>query len=474
MTNARTLSSLVIQSCHVAKLPREITSLPPDCEFDFDGNPLQEPPYETVQQGRAAIARYFDQMDGGSVVSRQLKVVLVGDGEAGKTTLRHALAGREPPPETEGLEDQRTIFLDIDRFVVSNPEPSSTDVPLTLSIYDCGGQAAYAKGQAPFFTESSLFLLVVDVNRATEEHYNATVKRFLELLQVRVPGAVIQLVLSKIDVEPDSSVIDEKEKWLKRKVTDDVDEFKKKLCSLDRKRSSRYDEHTNTTAKHRSVAPIKILPDVLRISALRASIAASVKVRNAIVNNLDCFPSVGQKIPESWLSVWRFLGAVCRHGADYKELFQVAPSAPRISDVDVAVAASCAYWYEDRLRSLFGEFLHRHEMPRSLFGEFLHRHGILRLLFGSLFGSLYGSLFGSVIRCTVRCSVRCTVRCSVCCSVGCSVRFRFAVWFAVRFAVRFTVRFAVQFAVRLLFGSLFGWLFGSLFSFGAVRRVLSS
>jgi hypothetical protein len=43
-----------------------------------------------------AIARYFEELDRGvATISRKLKVVLVGDGEASKTSLRHAMAGHD-------------------------------------------------------------------------------------------------------------------------------------------------------------------------------------------------------------------------------------------------------------------------------------------------------------------------------------------------------------------------------------------
>ena len=76
----------------LTKLPRSIANLADTCkEFDIGGNPLQEPPIKIAEQGLEAIKRYFEELDRGSEISPQLKVVPLGDGGAGK-----AMAGRKP------------------------------------------------------------------------------------------------------------------------------------------------------------------------------------------------------------------------------------------------------------------------------------------------------------------------------------------------------------------------------------------
>jgi hypothetical protein len=112
-----------------------------------------------------------------------------------KTSLRHAISGRASSLTSD---DERTIYLDLEHIHLE----SDTEAPLTILVYDCGGQPDYAMGQAPFLTGSSLFILVVPVDEGSDDCCDESVLRFLVLLQSRAPGAVIQLVLSKRDLDP--------------------------------------------------------------------------------------------------------------------------------------------------------------------------------------------------------------------------------------------------------------------------------
>ena len=238
------LTSLNASYCTFTKLPRFITTLKNLTRFDISGNPLQEPPIAIAKQGIPAIARYFAELDrGGSATSMQLKVVLVGDGEVGKTSLRRAIRG-DANPLTRKVS--RTIHLDIERVEIkttlsgrvkdaqdeSGAEENSDDEektppPLTLVFYDCGGQREYATGQAPFLTGSALFLLIVPANHARDDDYEQVVGRFLVLLQTRAPGAVVQLILSKTDLLNGEDEIEEKREWLLEKVNETMDEWRK-------------------------------------------------------------------------------------------------------------------------------------------------------------------------------------------------------------------------------------------------------
>jgi hypothetical protein len=197
--NLNNLRHLDVAGNNIKKLPRSIVNLPPDCVLRLGGNNLQEPPFEIAEKGIDAIARYFEDRDrAGATISRKLKVVLVGHGCDRKTSLRRAMAGNDHPLVPAGPEG-RTIYLDLKHIQLE----SDTQDPLTILVYDCGGQPEYAMGQAPFLTGSSLFILVVPVDEANENYYNNEVLRFLVLLQSRAPGAVVQLVLSKCDRDRD-------------------------------------------------------------------------------------------------------------------------------------------------------------------------------------------------------------------------------------------------------------------------------
>jgi hypothetical protein len=56
--------------------------------------PLESPPAEIVKKGNEAIRQYFKSLSGDEQALNEVKVLLVGDGAAGKTSLAKALLGQ--------------------------------------------------------------------------------------------------------------------------------------------------------------------------------------------------------------------------------------------------------------------------------------------------------------------------------------------------------------------------------------------
>ncbi|MEO1513348.1 MAG: leucine-rich repeat domain-containing protein, partial [Planctomycetota bacterium] len=132
----------------------ELTSLPPSFaklaklrQLDLRNNPLQEPPREVANRGFDAIKSYFEELEKGERTSKLLKVVLVGDAEAGKTSLRNALEGSPNPRQAE---EDRTVHVEIKQIplypdsdsaalaTLCNALPAdSSDADLAINVYDC-------------------------------------------------------------------------------------------------------------------------------------------------------------------------------------------------------------------------------------------------------------------------------------------------------------------------------------------------
>lgn len=85
----------------------KLTSLPPEIlELDLEmgyrvryngillrGNPLETPPIEIVKYGREAVVNYFKSLEEEKKPLNEVKVLMVGDGGAGKTSLVKRLLG---------------------------------------------------------------------------------------------------------------------------------------------------------------------------------------------------------------------------------------------------------------------------------------------------------------------------------------------------------------------------------------------
>ncbi|CAB1119512.1 unnamed protein product [Ectocarpus sp. CCAP 1310/34] len=166
-------------------------------------NPWKEPPAKVMEKGMAHTAVFLKDLDDyGRAWYNRLKVVLVGLGEAGKTSIATRLEGRLgsscPKPE------ERTVGVEI-RDIKLGPGPTNEGIgpndELDVSLWDFAGQRAYYDTHQMFLTPGALFVLVVDmftyeVGQSKED----ALEQWLEILQARVPGSIMLLVGTHTDL----------------------------------------------------------------------------------------------------------------------------------------------------------------------------------------------------------------------------------------------------------------------------------
>ena len=118
--------------------------------------PLIHPPPEIVQQGHEAVLDYFREIDVQGVASLyEAKVLIVGEGRAGKTSL---LCRLYQPDRQLPTEDETTRGIAIQRFDFATPAGKT----FRLNVWDFGGQQIYHATHQFFFTKNSLYILVDD------------------------------------------------------------------------------------------------------------------------------------------------------------------------------------------------------------------------------------------------------------------------------------------------------------------------
>ena len=99
--------------------------------LELKGNPLQKPPVAIARQGIGAIRRYFQELAAsGETTSNGARLVLLGHGEAGKTSLQRGLRAGAPRP---AAIDERTIQLDIYSLALGDA-PSQTKQVIALDV----------------------------------------------------------------------------------------------------------------------------------------------------------------------------------------------------------------------------------------------------------------------------------------------------------------------------------------------------
>jgi internalin A len=174
-----------------------------DNVFTFGDNPLDSPPKEIIEQGREEVLRYFESKE--LIEVNECKVLVVGEGESGKTTLIKRYLGEEIPDEedkTDGIFIKQSIIKDIQL-------EDSTTKDITLNIWDFGGQEIYLQVHKFFLTEKSLYILVVSSrtdDKARKEIYDG-----LRLIKsYGGESSPIIVVGNKADQNEHFSFIDEK------------------------------------------------------------------------------------------------------------------------------------------------------------------------------------------------------------------------------------------------------------------------
>ncbi len=129
----------------------------------FD-NPLEVPPPEVVREGLDAIKDYFRQIEAKGVdYLYEAKLLIVGEGGAGKTTL----AKKIMDSDYQLQEEVSTQGID----VVNWNFPMEDGQTFRLNIWDFGGQEIYHATHQFFLSKRSLYALVADTRKEDTDFY---------------------------------------------------------------------------------------------------------------------------------------------------------------------------------------------------------------------------------------------------------------------------------------------------------------
>ena len=133
-------------------------------EICLANNPFTNPPPEIIKQGNKAIKEYFDERKkSGEELLNEAKLILLGDGRSGKTSLANRLLGKELPKEVD-----RTQGVDIVIGEYSFPLANGKD--FKINIWDFAGQDKYKTLHQLFYTESSLYVMVAEAGNMTTDY----------------------------------------------------------------------------------------------------------------------------------------------------------------------------------------------------------------------------------------------------------------------------------------------------------------
>ena len=162
------------------------------------GNPLKRPPVEIVKQGKSAVRDYFKSLRGVKTQLNEAKVLLVGEGMAGKTSLLKSLQGFEfdkDESQTHGVNVQTVSGQEIPGF-----EDVMDEEDCKLHFWDFGGQEIMHASHQFFLSKRSLYILILDSRTDGKKQY------WLKHIEKHGGDSPVIVALNKIDDNPGYNV----------------------------------------------------------------------------------------------------------------------------------------------------------------------------------------------------------------------------------------------------------------------------
>ena len=187
--NLSNLIYLDISENRLISLPPELGLLENLTQVKIWGNPLSSFPPELAEQGARAILSYLRSQIPAKEEQWLSKLLVVGEGGVGKTSIIRSLFGR-----TTNNNQLSTHGIDIHNLQIQHPEQKH--IFMTLKTWDFGGQEIYHATHQFFITNRSLFLLVWNARHGWEQ---GKLIHWLDVIHARAPESPIVIVATHID-----------------------------------------------------------------------------------------------------------------------------------------------------------------------------------------------------------------------------------------------------------------------------------
>ncbi|MDQ1353713.1 MAG: internalin, partial [Acidobacteriota bacterium] len=188
------LKQLYLMNNKITHMPAEFLDLGLEIKWGADRedgiflehNPLESPPVEIIKKGNDAIRQYFKSLEGEKQALNEVKVLLVGDGAAGKTSLAKALLG-----EPFDIKESQTHGININTMAITQ-----NNCKIKIHLWDFGGQEIMHATHQFFLSKRSLYILVLDGRKDEKTEY------WLNHIKSFGGDSPVMVAMNKIDENP--------------------------------------------------------------------------------------------------------------------------------------------------------------------------------------------------------------------------------------------------------------------------------
>lgn len=179
----------------ITHMPAEFLDLGLEIKWGYDGkdegiyledNPLESPPVEIIKKGNEAIRQYFKSLEGEKQALNEVKVLLVGDGAAGKTSLAKRLLGKR-----FDKNESQTHGININTMAITQ-----NNCKIKIHLWDFGGQEIMHATHQFFLSKRSLYILVLDGRKDEKTEY------WLNHIKSFGGDSPVMVAMNKIDENP--------------------------------------------------------------------------------------------------------------------------------------------------------------------------------------------------------------------------------------------------------------------------------
>lgn len=185
------LEELNISNTRIYKLPYGICQLKFLNKLVVDNITIENVPNDYLLSGAAVVKNYLYN-EGSSKAIYELKLVLVGKGGVGKTSLAKKIRNNT---FSVNLNEERTTGINIDKWCMIT-EYKGQKVEFTINIWDFGGQEILHSTHRFFLTRRTVYLYIWD---ARTDNFDVEFFYWLNMVSILSEDSPIIIVLNKID-----------------------------------------------------------------------------------------------------------------------------------------------------------------------------------------------------------------------------------------------------------------------------------